>query len=145
MIVSIWLLLFILAAIISGLSLLNTGRLKQQLSELDRLQFRLGNQAKECLRLAQSEQQLTDLQQLAETSIDGSTAAVRTVHKEIADVSFDALEKIGATRDTAKLVRGLHDLTADSVYSSISQANKLFGLGARKGLRIKKNKTNKDG
>ena len=118
--------------------------LRRDLVALERMQLRLSVQGAEILRLAESEKQIAEIQSLTEATVEGSTAAVRTVHKEIANVSFDALESIPATRDTTKLVRGIHDLTADSVYGSISAVNKLFGKGARLGLGVKEKKDDSD-
>jgi len=110
-------------------------KFRQDQVRLAVLQRRVALRETEILRLAASQEKLAEIQQLTESVIDGGTAATRRVHQEIANIPFDVLESIPATRDTAKLVRGVHDLTSDGVYGTISLVNKLFGEGSRAGIR----------
>lgn len=68
-------------------------------------------EARERLRAVQDE--LVD-------TLNASTRATRATHKAIADIPFSILERIPATRDTARQVRRLHDLTSEGVYAGIS-------------------------
>lgn len=92
----------------------------------------------ETLRYIRGREQLSELQEAVEVSVEGVTASVRTVHRGIASIPFGILEAIPATRDTTKAVRAIHDVTSDVVYGSISFGNRLAGRGLRKGLEMKK-------
>ena len=82
-------------------------------------------------RMKQANDRLAEWQEVTETTIDGSTQAVRAVHKGIAAIPFSILESIPATRDTAKVVREVHDFTSDNVYAAISTVNRLLGDRSR--------------
>lgn len=79
-----------------------------------------------------SQQQLLAMQGTAEAGIEGTTRVVQRIHQGIAAIPFEVLEAIPATRDTARLVRGVHDLTSAGVYGSISAVNKGVGRGLRR-------------
>lgn len=79
-----------------------------------------------------SQQHLMALQGNAEAGIEGTTRVVQRIHQGIAAIPFEVLEAIPATRDTARLVRGVHDLTSAGVYGSISAVNKGVGRGLRR-------------
>lgn len=96
-------------------------RVAAQLNELQRLQVQI--------------ERLTAIQKTTEAVVDGGTAVVRAVHKGIAEIPFSILESIPATRDTTKMVRGIHDLTSDVVYGSISVINKAVGGTLRAGIK----------
>ena len=82
-------------------------------------------------RMQQANDRLAEWQAVTETTIDGSTQAVRAVHKGIAAIPFSILESIPVTRDTAKLVREVHDFTSDNVYAAISTVNRMLGERSR--------------
>ena len=88
-------------------------------------------------RMKQANDRLAAWQEVTEASIDGGTKAVRAVHKGIAAIPFSILESIPATRDTAKIVRGIHDFTSDNVYAAISTVNRLAGERSRSYLQPK--------
>ena len=65
----------------------------------------------------------------------GGTRAARALHQGIASIPFDILETIPATRDTTRVVRRIHDFTADNVYAAISAVNRLAAESGRERLR----------
>jgi len=79
---------------------------------------------------------LRDTSQLAEHAIATGTAVVKEVHKGIAEIPFSVLEAIPATREGAKVVRGLHDAISDGVYGAIASLNKAVGRELRKGVPL---------
>jgi hypothetical protein len=81
-------------------------------------------------------EQLEKTQSLLESGIGGTTAGVRALHHEIADIPFSVFESIPATRDTTKVVRGIHNLISDGVYSAISTGNKFAGNASRNGIKF---------
>lgn len=86
----------------------------------------------EWVRQQQSQQQLQALQSSAEAGVEGTTRLVQSIHQGIAAIPFEVLEAIPVTRDTARLVRGVHDLTSAGVYGSISAVNRGVGRGLRR-------------
>lgn len=133
---------------ISLLTLLLLGSLGAQLYRMRR---RLDRAEQQILSVAvlqhewvlqqRSQQQLMALQGSAEAGIEGTTRVVQRVHQGIAAIPFEVLEAIPATRDTARLVRGVHDLTSAGVYGSISAVNKGVGRGLR---RLARDKSERD-
>lgn len=91
--------------------------------------------------LAAARARFADLQELTEGAVAGGTTVVRTIHRGIAAIPFTVLESIPATRDTTKLVRGIHDFTADTVYGAISTINRVLGSGVRQSLKPSPKKT----
>jgi hypothetical protein len=79
---------------------------------------------------------LAQVQRLAEGGVALGTQTVREIHKGIASIPFGILEAIPATRDSSRLVRALHDQTADVVYGSIGLVNRVLGRGLRRGLGL---------
>lgn len=86
----------------------------------------------EWVRQQQSQQQLQALQSSAEAGVEGTNRLVQSIHQGIAAIPFEVLEAIPVTRDTARLVRGVHDLTSAGVYGSISAVNRGVGRGLRR-------------
>lgn len=80
-------------------------------------------------------EQLEKTQALLESGIDETTAGVRALHQEIANIPFSVLESIPVTRDTTKVVRGIHDLISNGVYSAISVGNQMAGSASRSGIK----------
>lgn len=80
---------------------------------------------------------LRRLQTASETLVDGGTELVKGIHMGIANIPFGVLEAIPATRHTSRLVRGIHDLTSNTVYGSIKGTNKAIGAGVRLGLETR--------
>lgn len=90
----------------------------------------------EARRMLRQKRNVGTAQNLAETAFDGTTRTVQDIHRGIAKIPFSVLEANPATRDTSRIVREIHDLTADSVYGSIRGINRLIGSGLRRGLQI---------
>lgn len=111
-------------------------RLGQDILQTERQIHRCAVHQRELLRVIDNHRMLAGVQEFTETVVDGSTATIRSVHHEIANIPFDILEAIPATRDTTKLVRGVHDLTSDGIYGTISTVNRLLGKQLRKGMRV---------
>ena len=73
-------------------------------------------------------------QRFTEGAVDETSRTVEDIHRGIASVPFEVLDRIPATRDTARIVREVHDLTSGTVYGSIRGINRLLGSGLRSGL-----------
>lgn len=89
----------------------------------------------EAWRMQQANDKLAEWQDVTQSSIDGGTQAVRAVHKGVAAIPFSILESIPVTRDTARVVRQVHDFTSDNVYAAISTVNRLAGERSRNYLQ----------
>lgn len=59
---------------------------------------------------------------------------IEETHQAIADIPFGVFEQLPPTRDASRVVRKVHDTTAQGVYDSISLINKLTGKGIRRGI-----------
>lgn len=118
--------------LVVGLNLL---KLKQELLSLESdLQRALAEGHHQAERLATLEN-LREAQATAEQVIAAGSSVVREVHKGIAAIPFDILDSIPATRDSSKVVRGVHDSIADGVYGALSGINKAVGREIRKTLQ----------
>lgn len=114
---------------------LRTLKLKQELQRLEAdLQRALADGRDQAERLATLEN-LREAQATAEQVIAAGGSVVREVHKGIAAIPFNILDSIPATRDSAKLVRGVHDSITDGVYGALSGLNRAVGREIRKGLQ----------
>ena len=91
---------------------------------------------RELLQIIENHRLLQDVQNVTESLVDEGTSVVRTIHKEIASIPFEILESIPQTRDTTKIVRGVHDVASDGVYAGISIANRMLGRQVRKKMRV---------
>ncbi len=139
---------WILLAISSGLSIAALGQWRTTQREFDHAQRtvrRAAVRVAELVRFAVSHQRMGEIQQLAESSIDGTTALVRAIHRGIAGIPFGILEQIPATRDTTRLVREIHDLTSDGIYSGIAVLNRKIGERARSQIRSPATLANTEG
>lgn len=92
---------------------------------------------RELLQVIENHRLLKDVQQVSESLVDEGTSVVRSIHKEIASIPFEILESIPTTRDTTRIVRGVHDVTSDGIYAGISAANRMLGRRMRKRMRIR--------
>ncbi|AXQ31549.1 hypothetical protein D0B54_23940 [Solimonas sp. K1W22B-7] len=79
---------------------------------------------------------LAQVQKLAESGVGIGTDTVRGIHHGIASIPFGILEAIPATRDTTRIVRAIHDQTADTVYGAIGLVNRMLGKGLRRGMGV---------
>jgi len=77
---------------------------------------------------------LLQVQKLAEAGVSIGTDTVRGIHQGIASIPFGILEAIPATRETTRVVRAIHDQTAEVVYGAIGAVNRVLGKGLRRGL-----------
>lgn len=102
---------------------------------------RVAIQQAEVTHLVVARARLAGVQEFTEAAVEGGTGVVRTIHHGVATIPFTILENIPVTRDTTRLVRGIHDLTADTVYGAISTINRVLGSGMRQGLKPPPKKT----
>ena len=98
----------------------------------------------EAQRMLRQRHRIQDAQRLAEGAVEGTTRTVEDIHRGIASIPFEVLDGIPATRDTARIVREIHDLTSTTVYTSIRAVNRLVGSGTRQGLRLDAEAPKKD-
>lgn len=125
----------LIAAGATAIALRRAWRVHQESQALKASLWRSASVINEAERIRLQAERLSTIQETAEAVIEGGTATVRAVHKGIADIPFGILESIPVTRDTTKLVRGVHDLTTDLVYGSISSINKTLGREIRRNLK----------
>lgn len=117
---------------LSALAAVWLWRLNTRISVLAEQLARTAAVRAEAQLMREANQRLAQWQDVTETSIDSGTAAVRAIHRGIAAIPFDILEAIPATRDTGRVLRGVHDFTSDNVYSAISLVNRLAGQRGRR-------------
>lgn len=91
----------------------------------------LGERIEERARVLASRERLEEAQRVAEGAVGFGTESVREVHMAIADIPFGVLEQLPVTRDPARVVRQVHDVTAQGVYDAIGLVNRLSGRGLR--------------
>lgn len=76
----------------------------------------------ELLVLVEARRRAEELQRAVGQGVDDSAELVQTVHRGIAAIPFGVLGAIPVTRDTSRLVRRIHDASADGVYGAIRHA-----------------------
>lgn len=108
----------------AGLQWLRVRRMRQAVANDLR---RLVNNGAELLWLIENRDRLAEWQEVSVMAMDEGTLAVRDIHRAIANIPFGILEAIPVTRDTTRVVRSIHDLTADGVYAGVGIANRLLG------------------
>lgn len=128
-----------LSALLLGFAAAVYGLLLQrrELRTLQELRLGMARTAAAALEGARMEAQLETLrqvQEVAEKGVEFGAEAVRAVHLGIASIPFSILEAIPVTRDTTRVVRGLHDGISNVVYDSITGVNRLLGGVLRQGL-----------
>jgi hypothetical protein len=84
----------------------------------------------------QANARLAEWQEATQSSIDGGTRAAYALHKGIAAIPFEILAAIPATRDTSRVMRGVHDFATDNIYAAIAAVNRMAGERSRKHLNI---------
>lgn len=77
-------------------------------------------------------------QKIVEKSVDTGAASAEVIHKSVASVTFGVLDSIPATEGVSKLVRGLHDGIAGTIYSTVRTSNKQVGNLAKDYINLKK-------
>lgn len=75
-------------------------------------------------RMARSARDVAEAVETTSAAVDLGTSIVQGSHKVIASIPFEILDAIPATRDSSRVVRSIHDGTADAVYRSIFGVNK---------------------
>lgn len=130
------LLLLALISLLNAIGLIWSFRLGRQTRELGLTIHRAAIHQRELVQLLDSHTQLADVQDKTEHLIHSGTQTIRSIHREIANIPFEILNNLPATRDPSRVVRDVHDLTSDSVYSSITTLNRLMGKRLRRQLRI---------
>jgi hypothetical protein len=75
--------------------------------------------------------QLISLQEVVEKAIDDGATTVEQVHKSIASMPFDLLERIDALQKPASKAREIHDQTVGNIYETIRLLNDRAGEMAR--------------
>lgn len=129
-------LLYLLAGLLNILAIYEILRLERLNKGTSSVIHRSIIHQRELAQLMETHQQLANLQSVTETVVHTGTATVRSIHKEIANIPFEILENISATRDTTRMVKGVHDLTADGVYASITLLNRQLGKRLRKQMKL---------
>ena len=76
-------------------------------------------------------------QKIVEKAVETGTASAQVVHKAVAEVTFGVLDSIPVTEGISKLVRGLHDGIAGSIYSTVRVSNKQAGNLAKGYIKMK--------
>lgn len=76
-------------------------------------------------------EKLLSLQRLVEQAIEDGATTVEQVHRSIASMPFDALEKVDALQPTVEKVREVHDQTVGNIYETIRLLNDRAGEIAR--------------
>ena len=75
---------------------------------------------------------LGELQKKIQEAIDNGATSIEQVHKSIAKIPYDVLEKIYPVDETSEEVRKAHDQTIGSVYNTIRNLNEHVGTVAAK-------------
>ncbi len=70
---------------------------------------------------------IKSLKDAVQQAIDGGANSVAEVHRRIAAMPFDQLEKIAAVEGLVKKARGTHDQTVGAVYDTIRKVNARVG------------------
>jgi hypothetical protein len=79
--------------------------------------------------------QLISLQEVVEKAIDDGATTVEQVHKSIASMPFDLLERIDVLQKPVAKARDVHDQTVGNIYETIRLLNDRAGEMARNILR----------
>jgi len=131
------LLLLIVTGLANVLALIWIARLERELQETTAAIRRTAVHQREMAQMLETHNQLADFQNLTESAITHGTTTIRSLHQEIANIPFEILESLPTTREPGKMVRGVHDITADGVYASIITINKLMGQRLRQQFKLK--------
>lgn len=115
-------------------------RLHDEVMELRHQLRRVEAWQGDAINTARALNTLSQVQKLAEGGVSVTTDTVRGIHHGIASIPFGILEAIPATRDTTRVVRAIHDQTADTVYGAINLVNRVLGKGLRRGMGVDEKK-----
>lgn len=108
--------------------------LRRRVREHEEVQYALRERMAERARVQANRERLEAAQRAAEGVVDAGTEGVRATHSAIAGIPFGVLDQIPPTRDAARIVRQVHNTTADGVYNTISLVNRLTGSAVRRGI-----------
>lgn len=70
---------------------------------------------------------IKSLKDAVQQAIDNGATTVEQVHKQVAAMPFDQLEKIAAVEGIVKKARGVHDQTVGSLYDTLREVNARVG------------------
>lgn len=76
-------------------------------------------------------EKLLSLQKIVEQAVQDGATTVEQVHRSIASMPFDILEKIDAIAEPVNKARELHDQTVGNIYETIRLLNDRAGEIAR--------------
>lgn len=76
-------------------------------------------------------EKLINLQEVVQRAIDDGATTVEQVHRSIASMPFDILEKIDVLQKPVTQARELHDQTVGNIYETIRLLNDRVGEMAR--------------
>jgi hypothetical protein len=130
--ISLVLVLVCIALTVFGtLDVLRQQQAVQQL-EMDVERYRAWNAERQ--RFLATRERLASGSDLLGTVVEAPTSITRASHEAIAAIPFTVLESIPVTAETTKLVRGIHDEIADTVYDIISDTTRGIAGIIRRGL-----------
>ena len=76
-------------------------------------------------------EKLLSLQKIVEKAVEDGATTVEQVHRSIASMPFDVLEKIDALQSPVSKAREVHDETVGNIYETIRLLNDRAGEIAR--------------
>ena len=77
---------------------------------------------------------LKEIQQMVQDAIDNGATSVEQVHRNVANMPLDALEKIGALEEHVQKVRDFQDKSIGDIYEAIRSLNQKVGEIAKEQL-----------
>lgn len=125
----------VLAAVVGAAAVFAALRLRLVAHDLDTIATvdqRLRAAAGERARVAKSADEIGEVVENTTAVVDLGTGVVKTTHTAIANIPFDVLDAIPATRAGSKIARSIHDGIASGVYGAIGEANKAIGEAFRR-------------
>ena len=87
--------------------------------------------------MSDRKEKLLSIQEIVERAIEDGATTVEQVHRSIASMPFDVLEKIDALQKPVGKAREIHDQTVGNIYETIRLLNERAGEIARSLLKGK--------
>lgn len=87
--------------------------------------------------MSDRKEKLLSVQEIVERAIEDGATTVEQVHRSIASMPFDVLEKIDALQKPVGKAREIHDQTVGNIYETIRLLNERAGEIARSLLKGK--------
>jgi len=81
--------------------------------------------------MSDRKEKLLSIQDIVERAIEDGATTVEQVHRSIASMPFDVLEKIDALQKPVGKAREIHDQTVGNIYETIRLLNERAGEVAR--------------